>query len=90
MKILYIGNKLSKYGTTPTSVETLGLKLSEFYKVITISDKKNKVMYLSRSKVPHNFNKKKSIMRNCCISYFVNYLYNSIYGGIITYSILRA
>ena len=41
MKILYIGNKLSKFGTIPTSVETLGLKLSEFYKVITISDKKN-------------------------------------------------
>ena len=47
MKILYIGNKLSKYGTTPTGVETLGLKLSEFYKVITISDKKNKLFRIS-------------------------------------------
>ncbi len=47
MKILYIGNKLSKFGTIPTSVETLGLKLSEFYKVITISDKKNKLFRIS-------------------------------------------
>ena len=47
MKILYIGNKLSKYGSTPTGVETLGLKLSEFYKVMTISDKKNKLFRIS-------------------------------------------
>ncbi len=41
--ILYIGNKLSKYGVTPTSVETLGVKLQEIDDVLLISDKKNKV-----------------------------------------------
>ncbi len=41
--ILYIGNKLSKYGVTPTSVETLGAKLQEIEEVLSISDKKNKV-----------------------------------------------
>ena len=41
--ILYIGNKLSAHGKTPTGVETLGLKLGEFnYRVITTSSKKNK------------------------------------------------
>ncbi len=41
--ILYIGNKLSKYGVTPTSVETLGAKLQEIDDLLLISDKKNKV-----------------------------------------------
>ncbi|MDP2060433.1 MAG: glycosyltransferase family 4 protein [Flavobacteriaceae bacterium] len=40
--ILYIGNKLSAHGKTPTGVETLGAKLGESgYRVITTSDKKN-------------------------------------------------
>ena len=39
MKILYIGNKLSRYGKTPTSVETLGIQLTEICYVITVSDK---------------------------------------------------
>ncbi len=44
MKILYIGNKLSKHGSTPTSVETLGNALTEEYEMITVSDKANKVL----------------------------------------------
>ncbi|WP_020531591.1 glycosyltransferase family 4 protein [Flexithrix dorotheae] len=34
LKILFIGNQLSKHGFTPTSVDTLGVKLKEVYKVI--------------------------------------------------------
>lgn len=41
--ILYIGNKLSKYGFTPTSIETLGIKLAQHYPVRLVSDKKNKI-----------------------------------------------
>ena len=44
--ILYIGNKLSKHGNTPTSVETLGNALSEEYEMITVSDKANKILRL--------------------------------------------
>ena len=44
--ILYIGNKLSKHGNTPTSVETLGNALAEEYEMITVSDKANKVLRL--------------------------------------------
>ncbi len=46
MKILYIGNKLSKYGFTPTGVETLGEKLKELSSVITVSDKKIRIIRL--------------------------------------------
>ncbi len=46
MKILYIGNKLSQHGFTPTSVETLGLQLTEFCEVISVSDKRNKLLRL--------------------------------------------
>ncbi|KAA6329422.1 hypothetical protein EZS27_021771 [termite gut metagenome] len=42
--ILYIGNKLSVHGYTPTSVETLGVQLSEYFEIITVSDKKNKIL----------------------------------------------
>lgn len=38
-KILYIGNKLSTTGKTPTGVETLGVRLNEIAKVVTTSDK---------------------------------------------------
>ncbi len=41
--ILYVGNRLSKYGFTPTSVETLGKFLTEKYQVMAVSDKKNKL-----------------------------------------------
>lgn len=43
-KLLYIGNKLSKHGVTPTSVETLGVQLTEFCDVISVSDKCNKAL----------------------------------------------
>ncbi len=42
--ILYIGNKLSKYGFTPTSIETLGAKLSDHYPIDLVSDKRNKIV----------------------------------------------
>jgi len=45
--ILYIGNKLSKHGNTPTSVESLGELLAQEHKIITVSDKKNKLLRLS-------------------------------------------
>lgn len=45
MKILYFGNKLSKHGYTPTTVENLGCLLqSEQLEVHTSSDKKNKLV----------------------------------------------
>lgn len=41
--LLYIGNKLSKHGYTPTTIETLGASFeSENYAVLYASDKKNK------------------------------------------------
>lgn len=41
IKILYIGNKLSKHGYTPTNIETLGpLLKSEGYNVLYASDQK--------------------------------------------------
>ena len=42
--ILYIGNKLSKHGVTPTNVETLGAKLQEQFDTLLVSDKKNKIV----------------------------------------------
>jgi glycosyltransferase involved in cell wall biosynthesis len=44
--ILYLGNKLSKHGFTPTSIETLGTFLSSKYQVIYASDKLNPVLRL--------------------------------------------
>lgn len=44
--ILYIGNKLSEHGFTPTSVETLGVKLQSRYSVTLVSNKKNKAFRL--------------------------------------------
>lgn len=44
-RLLYIGNKLSKSGSTVTSIETLGVFLSkEGYEVFTSSSKKNKFL----------------------------------------------
>ena len=45
-KILYIGNKLSKHGFTPTTIETLGEKLKDDFQVYQVSDKKNKIFRL--------------------------------------------
>lgn len=42
--ILYIGNKLSKHGINPTTVETLGELLSKDFNVVSCSDKKNIVV----------------------------------------------
>lgn len=43
--ILYIGNKLSKHGNTPTSIETLGsLFEKEGYKLFYASDKQNQIL----------------------------------------------
>ena len=44
MKIVYIGNKLSKHGYTPTSVETLGLKLENYHYLVRVSDFKNQIL----------------------------------------------
>lgn len=44
--ILYIGNKLSKHGESPTSVDILGTLLSENLNVTTVSDKENKIIRL--------------------------------------------
>ena len=44
--ILYIGNKLSKHGYTPTCIDTLGPQLSNLYEIKMISDKKNKIFRL--------------------------------------------
>jgi glycosyltransferase involved in cell wall biosynthesis len=45
--ILYIGNKLSGHGFTPTNIETLGPQLSEFFDVTSVSDKLNKALRLA-------------------------------------------
>jgi len=44
--ILYLGNKLSCHGFTPTGVETLGNRLKQITKVYTSSNKKNKLFRL--------------------------------------------
>lgn len=45
MKILYLGNKLSKHGINKTTVETLGENLSQSgFKVVSYSSKKNSVL----------------------------------------------
>jgi len=45
INLLYVGNVLSKYGSTPTSIETLAPLLREFYNIEITSDKKG---HLSR------------------------------------------
>jgi len=42
--ILYAGNILSTLGYTPTFIETLTPKLSEYYDLISVSNKENKVL----------------------------------------------
>lgn len=46
MTILYIGNKLSQHGKTPTFVETLGLKLEEIATVHRYSGEYNQLLRL--------------------------------------------
>lgn len=46
MQIVYIGNRLARWGYTPTSVETLGERLQELGSVIPYSDKRNTVTRL--------------------------------------------
>lgn len=45
--ILYIGNRLSRHGNTPTSIEILGELLAQHFQVVSVSDKKNKLFRLS-------------------------------------------
>ena len=47
MSILYIGNKLSQYGYSPSGVETLSEKLGEFLPVRSISNKKSKIFRIA-------------------------------------------
>ena len=45
--LLYIGNKLSRHGNTPTAIETLGPLLEkEGFEIIYASDKKNQIIRL--------------------------------------------
>lgn len=44
--ILYAGNILSKFGYTPTFIETLAPKLSEIYDIKSVSQKKNQSLRL--------------------------------------------
>ena len=44
--ILYVGNQLSAHGYTPTNIETLGPQLGQFYNVVAVSSKKNKILRL--------------------------------------------
>lgn len=46
MHLLYLGNALSKYGFTPTTVETLGERFSEDFKLTIASSTKNKILRL--------------------------------------------
>jgi glycosyltransferase involved in cell wall biosynthesis len=40
--LFYVGNQLSRHGSTPTTIETLGPRLSQFVDLIAVSDKKNR------------------------------------------------
>ena len=45
-RILYLGNQLSKHGFTPTSVETLGERLREYFDITQASSIKNQALRL--------------------------------------------
>lgn len=45
--IFYAGNILSKHGYTPTFIESLTPKFSEYYGIISVSDKKNQLIRLA-------------------------------------------
>ncbi|MEP7146416.1 MAG: glycosyltransferase family 4 protein [bacterium] len=57
--ILYAGNILSHVGHTPTFIESLTPKLSQYYKLISASNKKNKLLRLSDMVLAILKNKKK-------------------------------
>lgn len=44
IKILYIGNKLTRYGYNPTSVDTLGELLKQKFSVVTYSQRKSLIL----------------------------------------------
>ena len=46
MHLLYLGNVLSRYGYTPTTIETLSDRFSADFKVTNASNKKNKLLRL--------------------------------------------
>jgi glycosyltransferase involved in cell wall biosynthesis len=46
LKLVYVGNKLSSHGFTPTSVELLGVRLKQDFDVVTASSKKNQLLRL--------------------------------------------
>ena len=93
--ILYAGNILSKFGYTPTFIETLTPKLSEYYNVKAVSDKKNQ-LYRMFDMISALFNNKKKIdaviidsysMRAFWYTYILSKL--SVYFGIPYIPILR-
>lgn len=69
IKVLYIGNKLSKYGYIPTTVETLGKQLEEIVDIVTVSDK--------RSQVSRLFDMIVSVIRNRKVDYVIIDTYSS-------------
>lgn len=83
MKIFYIGNKLSKYGKTPTNVETLGKQLEEFCDVVSVSDKNNKALRILDVVF--------SIIRNCRADYVLidTYSTSNFYITAIASSLCR-
>jgi len=46
LRLLYVGNALSKHGYTPTSIETLSEQLREDYEVTIVSNQKNQLLRL--------------------------------------------
>jgi glycosyltransferase involved in cell wall biosynthesis len=46
LKLVYVGNKLSSHGFTPTSVELLGERLRQDFDIVTASSKKNQLLRL--------------------------------------------
>jgi len=69
MRVLYIGNKLSKYGFIPTTVETLGKQLEEIVNIVTVSDKKSQTSRL--------FDMVASVIRNRKVDYVIIDTYSS-------------
>ncbi|MDC0324452.1 glycosyltransferase family 4 protein [Akkermansiaceae bacterium] len=45
--IVYLGNKSSQWGGTPTTIETTGKRLKSIYRVKTYSNKRNKILRLA-------------------------------------------
>jgi glycosyltransferase involved in cell wall biosynthesis len=62
--IIFLGNKLSKYGKNPTTVETLGERLKELDTVVSASDMKNPIMRIFHMWwiIWHNRKKAKNVL----------------------------